>query len=93
MTDPDRTIRCFTSYSGARLPLKLVGELATDELRNRNTYYRGEFEAGERLMRCEKVVYGEIEVSHEYLYHPDGRLAKAVIHGAGDEPESIDYPT
>lgn len=55
MTSSDLTIRYFTSYSGARLPLNLVGELAADDMRNRNTFYRGAFDAGGLLKRCEKV--------------------------------------
>lgn len=84
--------RYFTSYSGVRLPLNLVGELAPEDMRNRNTFYLGEYDADGRLVRCEKRVYGEAEVCHEYHYHPDGRLARAVIHDGGDEPEIIDYP-
>lgn len=85
-------LRYFTSYSGVRLPLNLVGELAPEDMRNRNTFYLGEYDADGRLVRCEKRVYGETEVCHEYHYHPDGRLARAVIHDGGDEPETIDYP-
>lgn len=92
MTESTLTTRFFTSYSGVRLPLNLVGELAADEMRNRNTFYRGHFDADARLVRCEKLVYGDIEVCHEYRYHPDGRLARAVIHHAGDAPETIDFP-
>lgn len=92
MNTSDLTIRYFTSYSGARLPLNLVGELAADDMRNRNTFYRGAFDAGGLLTRCEKVVYGEIEVCHDYHYHSDGRLAQAVIQNGGDDPETLDYP-
>ena len=48
--------RYFTSYSGAGLPLRLVGELAAADRRNRNTYYAGTFNAEGRLTRCEKLV-------------------------------------
>ena len=92
MSHSNVTTRYFTSYCGTRLPFNLVGELAVDDLRNRNTFFRGEFDASGLLMRCEKVVYGEVEVSHDYCYHPDGRLARAVIRAGEDEPESIDYP-
>ncbi|MFZ2973352.1 MAG: DUF6156 family protein [Ferribacterium limneticum] len=92
MNSSDLTIRYFTSYSGARLPLNLVGELAAEDMRNRNTFYRGAFDAGGLLTRCEKVVYGEIEVCHDYHYHSDGRLAQAVIQNAGDDPERLDFP-
>lgn len=86
------TLRYFTSYSGAGLPLRLVGELAADDMRNRNTYYVGTFDSAERLVRCEKIVYGETEVCHEYDYHADGRLARATIADGSDDPSIIDYP-
>ena len=92
MAEIDLVVRYFTSYSGVRLPLRLVGEPAVDDMRNRNTFYRGGFAADGRLLRCEQMVYGEIEVCHEYSYHPDGRLARAVIRAGGDDPETIDYP-
>jgi len=93
MTEIDLVVRYFTSYSGVRLPLRLVGELAVEDMRNRNTFYRGGFAADGRLLRCEKMVYGEIEVCHEYSYHPDGRLARVVIQALGEDPASIDYPS
>jgi len=86
------TTRYFTSYSGVRLPLKLLGELAADDMRNRNTYYRGGFDEEGRLLCCEKVVYGEVEVCHEYGYHADGRLAQAIIHDANGDAETLSYP-
>lgn len=92
MSTPLFTTRYFTSYSGVHLPLKLVGELPETSMRNRNTFYQGEFDAQGRLVRCEKRVYGEIEVCHEYHYHPDGRLAQAVIDDGSGHPETIDFP-
>ncbi|WP_153147156.1 DUF6156 family protein [Dechloromonas sp. H13] len=92
MTASDTTTRYFTSYSGARLPLKLVGELAPADMRNRNTYYCGSFDLAGQLIACEKIVYGETELRHDYSYHPDGRLARATIDDGGDEPAVIDYP-
>ncbi|PKO86613.1 MAG: hypothetical protein CVU18_14140 [Betaproteobacteria bacterium HGW-Betaproteobacteria-12] len=86
------TIRYFTSYSGAGLPLRLVGELAAEDMRNRNTYYAGTFDAEGHLTLCEKIVYGETEVRHEYDYHADGRLARATIDDGEDDPSVIDYP-
>lgn len=92
MPDNNLPYRYFTSYSGAKLPLKLVGELTADDMRNRNTYYRGTFDAAERLICCEKIVYGETESRHIYAYHADGQLARAEIEDGGDEPNVIDYP-
>lgn len=92
MNETASTTRYFTSYSGVRLPLNLVGELSADDMRNRNTFFRGHFATDGRLLCCEKVVYGEIEVCHHYRYHADGRIAQAVIDDGGDEAETIDFP-
>jgi hypothetical protein len=77
--------RYFVSYSGMKLPLKLVNELSDRELDNRNTFFRGYFDDKERLIRCEKVVYGEVELLHCYRYHENGELQEAKINGLDDE--------
>lgn len=92
MTETGATTRYFTSYSGIKLPLKLVGELGPDDMRNRNTYYRGHFDAAGQLLTCEKLVYGEVELRHDYRYHPDGKLAQAEIDDGSGEPARLDYP-
>jgi len=92
MTETAQTCRYFTSYSGVKLPLKLVGELDEADMRNRNTYFRGRFNATDQLIACEKIVYGESEFRHDYRYHPDGRLARAEIDDGSGEPSVIDYP-
>jgi hypothetical protein len=92
MPEQSTTCRYFTSYSGAKLPLKLVGELDESDMRNRNTYFRGRFDAAGQLIACEKLVYGEIEFRHEYRYHPDGRIAHAMIDDGSNEPATVDYP-
>ncbi len=84
--------RYFTSYRGIRLPLTLVGELAADSMRHRNTYYIGHYDEAGRLLRCEKRVYGEVEFSHDYEYHDDGRLALAVIDHGDEAPQRLSYP-
>jgi hypothetical protein len=91
---PEKATACryFTSYSGTKLPLKLVGELDENDMRNRNTYFRGSFDDAGQLIVCEKVVYGETEFRHDYRYHPDGRIASASIDNGSDEPAIIDYP-
>lgn len=92
MTANTNSTRYFTSYSGAKLPLKLVGELAADDMRNRNTFFRGSYDSAGQLICCEKIVYGETELRHDYRYHPDGRLAQAVIDDGDDDSNVIDYP-
>lgn len=84
--------RDFVSYSGVRLPLKLVNPLETGEVENRNTYFRGYYDEAERMVACEKRVYGEVEFCHSYEYHPSGTLKSALIEMLGEEPRRIDYP-
>jgi hypothetical protein len=73
------TRRYFVSYSGVKLPLKLVNEIPEQGLHTRNTYYCGHFDADNRLIRCEKIVYGEVECEHIYRYDADGVLKHAQI--------------
>jgi hypothetical protein len=79
--------RYFLSYSGVRLPLQLVEELPEASLRNRNTWFRADYDEAGRLRRIEKCVYGETEMTHEYRYDLDGRLVEATIM-AGDEEDA-----
>lgn len=71
--------RYFVSYSGVKLPLKLVNEITEDSLNNRNTYYRSQFDVQGRMLLCQKVVYGEVESEHRYQYYECGGLKSARI--------------
>lgn len=73
------TSRYFVSYSGIKLPLKLVNEITEDSLNNRNTYYRGYFDAQDKILLCQKIVYGEVESEHQYQYYGNGVLKHALI--------------
>lgn len=77
--------RHFTSYTGVSLPLKLVNPLEGADLDNRNTYFCGYFDDDDRLILCQKVVYGEVELEHRYAYHPNGQLQRAGIRDFDDE--------
>lgn len=78
--------RYFVSYSGVKLPLQLVNELVNEsELQNRNTFFRGYFDAEERLQGFEKLVYGEVELLHKYSYHENGMLKQAEITDVDEE--------
>ena len=55
--------RYFLSYSGVSLPLKLLSPLAASELQNRNTYFRAVYDEAGKLVSCEKLVYGEVELN------------------------------
>jgi hypothetical protein len=83
--------RHYVSYSGIKLPLKLVTPLDEQELDNRNTYFRGYFNEQSRIVACQKVVYGEIEFEHLYEYHPNGALKAAVISLPDEEPRMMHF--
>lgn len=85
------TERIFVSYSGVKLPLKLINELQSDERDNRNTYFLGIYDADERLIRCEKRVYGEIELLHHYQYHANCVLQQAEITDADGEVSVLQF--
>jgi len=84
--------RYFVSYSGIKLPLKLVNPLEPGEIENRNTFFCGYYDADDRMVACEKKVYGEVESRHSYEYHPSGNLKSALIEMDGEEPQQIDFP-
>lgn len=77
--------RFFVSYTGVKLPLKLVNPLGEAELANRNTYFRADFDDAERLLGFEKMVYGEVEMRHRYEYHPNGVLKRVEITDVEEE--------
>ncbi len=83
------TFKYFLSYSGVKLPLNMVSPIGADALENRDTYFRAGYEADGRMITCEKIAYGEIELHHDYDYRPDGRLARAHIDMAGEETEIL----
>lgn len=81
----DLASRYFISYSGVKLPLKLVNEIEEGGLDNRNTFFKGYYDAQDRLVRCEKLVYGETELLHNYEYDDNNVLRQAEITDADGE--------
>ncbi|CAA7614767.1 conserved hypothetical protein [Magnetospirillum sp. LM-5] len=75
----ERDWRYFTTYSGVKLPLKLVGPLAADELSHRNTFVRAALDQAQRVVLIEKMVYGGVQLAHKYQYDDDGKLVRAEI--------------
>jgi YD repeat-containing protein len=73
------SLRFFVSYTGVKLPFKLVNELQPDETENRNTFFRGYFDEQERLTGFDKLAYGETELMHRYTYHDNGKIRSAEI--------------
>ncbi len=71
--------RFFVSYTGVKLPLKLVNPIEADALSNRNTFIRAYFNEAGLLMGFDKMVYGAVELAHRYVYHANGLLKQAEI--------------
>lgn len=86
--EPDHSVRYFTAYTGIKLPLKLVNELDDESLDRRITYFKAYYDNNGLYIKLEKVVYSEIEYTHEYEYHADGTLSKVVMI-VGDERPRI----
>jgi hypothetical protein len=83
--------RLYVTYSGVKLPLKLVDPLEETSIANRNTYFRAWFDEQDRMTLCEKVVYGEVELRHRYEYHDNGKLKQAEITEADEEPRVMRF--
>ena len=81
--------RWFLSYSGVSLPLRLTGELAEADLRNRNTWFEAGYAADGRMLWLEKRVYGEAELRHDYHWAPDGQLHSATIQMPDEAPQVL----
>jgi hypothetical protein len=80
--------RYFISYSGVTLPLNLVNELE-DGIQQRITYFIGYYDSNGQLLKVEKLVYDEIEFTHEYSYDDTGKIAKAVITEEDEDPRIL----
>ena len=87
----DENLRYFLATSGVKLPLKLVNQIESTALTNRNTYIRAWYDGVERLLRFEKLVYGDIELSHVYDYDADGRLRRAQILMLDEDPTVLHF--
>jgi hypothetical protein len=125
MSNEKTTCRYFTTYSGVKLPFKLVGELGEHEIRNRNiptaidssvsvfltiieksisykfssnrvlichgyTFFRGYFDADGVLLGFQKVVYGDVELEHQYSYDDESNLRQAEITDADGDMTAVE---
>jgi len=83
--------RHFVSYTGVKLPLKLITPLDAESVDKRITYFRGYYNQQDQLIAVEKVVYGEIEFEHHYQYHADGRLQSAELRETDEAPRVLEF--
>ena len=89
--EANQECRFFTSYSGVKLPFNLVNAITADALSNRNTFIRAYFDQAGMLSGFDKVVYGEVELSHRYQYHGNGQLRRAEIVMLEEEPAALNF--
>jgi len=85
------SLRYFLTYSGVSLPLRLTEELTPDTLRNRNTYFQAAYDSAGRMLWLEKMVYGEVEMRHDYEWSAAGQLSKAIIRTDDEEPQVREF--
>jgi len=83
------SVRYFTAYSGIKFPLKLVNELDNASLQRRITYFKGYYQDNGLILKLEKVVYGEVEFTHQYDYYPDGTLRKLMLIEGEEKPRIL----
>jgi hypothetical protein len=91
LDDAQHECRFFVSYSGVKLPFNLVNSIAAESLSNRNTFIRAYFNKAGGLTGFDKVVYGEVELSHRYEYHSSGALSRAEITMLDEETAVLDF--
>lgn len=86
---PSEPLRYFLTYRGVTLPLALAEELAPQALRNRNTYFRAAYSTTGQPQWIEKLVYGEVELRHDYRWSDAGELIGAVISTPDDDAQWV----
>jgi len=85
------TCRHYVTYTGVKLPLKLVSPIEGETLDGRITYIRAYYDKENNLVGLEKVVYDEIEFEHRYTYYSDGRIKSAVLIEPDQSPRIMSF--
>jgi len=81
----------YLSYSGTGLPLKLVSPIEARDIENRNTFFGEVLDDQDRTVCIHKVVYGEVEMSHNYGYDEAGRMRWAEIQTLDDDLQRLEF--
>lgn len=79
MDDQTQDCRFFASYTGVKPPVKMVNPLSEADMSHRNTFIRAYYDPAGTLTGFDKVVYGEVELTHRYTFHASGTLRSAEI--------------
>jgi hypothetical protein len=83
--------RYFLTYTGVKLPFNLVTPLSATEVENRNTYFKGYYDAAGLLTGFDKIVYGEVELAHRDAYRTDGGLERADITDIDGDTQTLRF--
>jgi hypothetical protein len=79
----------FYPVAGSNCRLILFFPLDARELENRNTFFRAVFGDADRLVSCEKIVYGEVQLTHRYDSRGNDTLSHARTAMGDDEETEI----
>ncbi|MDX1914011.1 MAG: DUF6156 family protein [Methylophilus sp.] len=93
LSNLELTRRYFSTYSGIKLPIKLSQPLEEASIANRNTYFIGYYDKADVMIGFQKMVYGEIELQHYYVFNIDGKLIQAEITNVEQEVTVLDFNT
>lgn len=77
--------RFFVTYTGVKMPFRLVEAIPEAQLTHRNTFIRAYFDAAGQLTGFDKMVYGEVELAHRYEYHANGAIRRAEVAMADED--------
>jgi hypothetical protein len=91
LSNLELTRRYFSTYSGIKLPIKLSQPLEDNSIANRNTYFIGYYDKADVMIGFQKMVYGEIELQHYYVFNIDGKLTQAEITNEEQEVTVLDF--
>ena len=83
--------RFYVTYTGVKMPFRLVEPIPEAQLTHRNTFIRAWFDAAGQLAGFDKMVYGEVELAHRYSYHGNGQLKQAEVRMVDEDTVIIAF--
>lgn len=76
-------VEFYRGFAGCHLPLRLIEKIAKEEAEALtaagHSYYVGHYGPNGRLLKAVKMLRGEMEFEHAYIYSAKGRLMSVVI--------------
>jgi hypothetical protein len=76
-------VEYYRRFAGYQLPLRLIEKIAKEEVEALTSagqsYLVGHYGPNGRLLKAVKMLRGEMDFQHAYIYSPKGRLMSVVI--------------